>query len=153
MFVGIGIAFAYWWDFAFSYVGGPFAWRWPIAFQAVFALWVIVIVFGIPESPRWLLRHGNRQEAINVLSAISDKPVDHPDIIRETNSIEAALSMEADAEGSVSWVSTFRKDKTRTGYRVFLAWFVQFMNQAGGVNMIVYYILSKFPKLSKRYRH
>ncbi|KAM5343601.1 hypothetical protein ACJ41O_012138 [Fusarium nematophilum] len=146
MFVGIGIAFAYWWDFAFSYVGGPFAWRWPIAFQAVFALWVIVIVFGIPESPRWLLNHGNKEEAIEVLSAIYDKPVDHPDIIREVSSIEAALSMEAEAEGSKSWVSTFRKDKVDTRYRVFLAWFVQFMNQAGGINLVVYYILTVLQK-------
>ncbi|KAF4981517.1 hypothetical protein FZEAL_2702 [Fusarium zealandicum] len=142
MFVGIGIAFAYWWDFAFSYVGGAFAWRWPIAFQAVFALWVIVIVFGVPESPRWLLNHGNKQEAINVLSAIYDKPVDHPDIIREIRSIEEALSIEAEVEGSTSWASTFRNDKVSTRYRVLLAWFVQFMNQAGGINLVVYYILT-----------
>ncbi|KAL2671312.1 hypothetical protein Neosp_013893 [[Neocosmospora] mangrovei] len=133
MFVGIGIAFAYWWDFAFSFVGGAFAWRWPLAFQAVFALWVIVVVFGIPESPRWLLNHGNREEAIDVLSAVYDKPVDHPDILREVNAIEAALSMEAEAEGSASWASTFRNDKVSTRYRVFLAWFVQFMNQMGAV--------------------
>ncbi|KAG5809205.1 hypothetical protein H9Q74_013954 [Fusarium xylarioides] len=142
MFVGIGIAFAYWWDFAFSFVGGPFAWRWPLAFQAVFAFWVIFVVFGVPESPRWLLNHGKRQEAIEVLSAVYDKPIDHPDILREVEAIEAALSMEAEAEGSTSWASTFRKDKVSTRYRVFLAWFVQFMNQAGGINLVVYYILT-----------
>ncbi|EXK32757.1 hypothetical protein FOMG_11615 [Fusarium oxysporum f. sp. melonis 26406] len=142
MFVGIGIAFAYWWDFAFSFVGGPFAWRWPLAFQAVFAFWVIFVVFGVPESPRWLLNHGKRQEAIEVLSAVYDKPIDHPDILREVESIETALSMEAEAEGSTSWASTFRKDKVSTRYRVFLAWFVQFMNQAGGINLVVYYILT-----------
>ncbi|KAH6874679.1 general substrate transporter [Thelonectria olida] len=146
MFVGIGIAFAYWWDFAFSFVGGAFAWRWPIAFQVVFALWVIVAVFGIPESPRWLLNHGNREEAINVLSAVYDKPVDHPDIIKEAHAIEQALAMEAEAEGSTSWVSTFRHDKVKTRQRVFLAWFVQFMNQVGGINLVVYYILTVLQK-------
>ncbi|PNP86050.1 hypothetical protein FNYG_01106 [Fusarium nygamai] len=50
--------------------------------------------------------------------------------------------MEAEAEGSTSWASTFRKDKVSTRYRVFLAWFVQFMNQAGGINLVVYYILT-----------
>ncbi|KAF4502675.1 Sugar transporter STL1 [Fusarium agapanthi] len=83
------------------------------------------------------------QEAIEVLSAAYDKPIDHPDILREVESIEAALSIEAEAEGSTSWASTFRKDKASTRYRVFLAWVVQFMNQAGGINLVVYDILSK----------
>lgn len=143
MFVGIGIAFAYWWDFAFSFVGGPFAWRWPIAFQAIFAIWVIFVVFGIPESPRWLLKHGHKEEALEVLSAIYDKPVDHPEIIQEASSVEQALSMETEVEGSSSWASTFRRDKVSTRFRVFLAWFVQFMNQMGGINLVVYYITSQ----------
>ena len=143
MFVGIGIAFAYWWDFALSFVGGSFAWRFPLAFQMIFAFWVILVVFGVPESPRWLLNHGSRQEALEVLSAIYDKPVDHPDIAREAHAIEVALSMEAEAEGSSSWASTFRKDKVKTRYRVFLAWLVQLMNQLGGINLVVYYILSE----------
>ena len=143
MFVGVGIAFAYWWDFAFSFVGGSFAWRWPIAFQAVFAIWVIIAVFGIPESPRWLLNHGNRKEALSVLSAIYDKPEDDAELLKELEGIEIALNTEAKAEGNASWISTFRQDKVKTGQRVFLAWFVQFMNQMGGINLVVYYILSK----------
>lgn len=152
MFVGIGIAFAYWWDFAFSFVGGTFAWRWPLAFQAVFALWVIVIVFGVPESPRWLLNHGHRTEAIEVLSAVYDKPIDHPDILQEVQSIETALVLEVEAEGGSSWSSTFANDKLSTRYRIFLAWFVQFMNQVGGINLVVYYILSGFLVDNSSYR-
>ena len=61
--------------------------------------------------------------------------------------------MEAEAEGSTSWASTFRKDKVSTRYRVFLAWFVQFMNQAGGINLVVYYILSKPQFLDNLFKH
>ncbi|CAM1510720.1 Fc.00g010550.m01.CDS01 [Cosmosporella sp. VM-42] len=81
-------------------------------------------------------------EALDALSAVYDKPGDHPDIIREANSIEIALNIEAEAEGSASWASTFRKDNVNTRYRIFLAWFVQFMNQAGSINLVVYYILT-----------
>jgi len=141
MFVGLGIAFAYWWDFALSFVGGSFAWRFPLAFQAVFAFWVIFVVFGVPESPRWLLHHGNdREEALQVLAAIYDKPSDDPAILEEVRSIEKVLAMESKAEAS--WSSTFRNDKLKTRKRVFLAWFGQFMNQAGGINLVVYYVLT-----------
>ncbi|KAH7028768.1 general substrate transporter [Microdochium trichocladiopsis] len=141
MFVGLGIAFAYWWDFALSFVGGAFAWRFPLAFQAVFAFWVVFVVFGVPESPRWLLNHGNnREEALRVLAAIYDKPTDHPDILEEVNSIQKALAVEDKAQAS--WSATFRNDKVKTRKRVFLAWFGQFMNQVGGINLVVYYVLT-----------
>ena len=51
-FIGVGIVFAYWLDFGMSYAGGAIAWRLPIAVQLVFAITVIVLLFGLPESPR-----------------------------------------------------------------------------------------------------
>lgn len=52
-FIGIGIVLAYWIDYGFSFVDGPASWRTPIGLQLVFAVTVTLIVFGIPESPRW----------------------------------------------------------------------------------------------------
>lgn len=52
LFIGIGISFAYWLDFGMSYAGGAIAWRLPIAVQLIFALVVIILLFGLPESPR-----------------------------------------------------------------------------------------------------
>ncbi|KAH2124178.1 hypothetical protein KXV35_008840, partial [Aspergillus fumigatus] len=37
LFVGVGIVIAYWFDFGMSFVGGPIAWRLPIAAQMIFA--------------------------------------------------------------------------------------------------------------------
>jgi MFS family permease len=53
LFVGVGIVISYFFDYGMSYVGGPVAWRVPIACQVVFAFVVIFLVFGLPESPRW----------------------------------------------------------------------------------------------------
>jgi hypothetical protein len=47
-----GISFAYWLDFGMSYAGGAIAWRLPIAIQLIFAICVIILLFGLPESPR-----------------------------------------------------------------------------------------------------
>lgn len=48
----VGIVLSYWLDFGMSYASGPVAWRFPIAFQLVFAIIVTVLIFGLPESPR-----------------------------------------------------------------------------------------------------
>jgi MFS family permease len=142
MFVGIGISFAYWFDFGMSYVGGSIAWRLPIAFQMLFAVVVIVLVFALPESPRWLFRHGREQEAIDILCALYDKDESDDYIVQERNAIVKAIEFEQESESSSSFLQLFKKDRIRTGYRVFLAWAVQFMNQAGGINLVVYYITS-----------
>lgn len=140
LFVGVGIVFAYWFDFGMSYAGGAIAWRLPIAFQMLFALGVIIIVFGIPESPRWLVNHGRKEEAQETLCAVYDTNHDDPYIIAEMEAIERAIAMEGSATGVQAFTSIFRKDEVRTRYRILLAWGVQFMNQAGGINLVVYYI-------------
>lgn len=141
LFVGVGIVVAYWFDFGMSYVGGAVAWRLPIAFQMVFALIVIALVFALPESPRWLFNHGKEEEAMHVLCTMYDKEPTDPYIIEEKNAIVQAIELES-SESSRSFFSIFRNDGVKTGYRVLLAWGVQFMNQAGGINLVVYYIPS-----------
>lgn len=141
LFVGVGITIAYWFDFGMSFVGGPIAWRLPIAFQMVFALVVIALVFALPESPRWLFAHGRQEEAIDVLCRVYDcEPTDEY-ISEERDAILVAIQDESETIKN-SPLSIFKNDKFRTRYRVLLAGGIQFMNQAGGINLVVYYIPS-----------
>ncbi|KAM0554936.1 hypothetical protein ACHAPJ_006672 [Fusarium lateritium] len=94
LFVGVGITIAYWFDFGMSFVGGEIAWRLPIAFQLFFAIGVIILVFALPESPRWLLMKGRDQEAIDVLCQFHDKDPSDPSILAETSSIQRAIELE-----------------------------------------------------------
>ena len=41
-----------------SYAGGAIAWRLPIAVQLIFAITVIILLFGLPESPRHVVLAG-----------------------------------------------------------------------------------------------
>lgn len=125
-----------------SFVGGPIAWRLPIAFQILFAIGVVILVFALPESPRWLFNHGQEDEAMAVLCAVHDMQPDHAYIVEERKAILHAIAIEHASEKSRSCVSIFRKDEVRTRYRVLLAWGMQFMNQVGGINLVVYYIPS-----------
>ncbi|KAF5004753.1 hypothetical protein FDECE_8743 [Fusarium decemcellulare] len=140
LFVGVGIVVAYWFNFGMSFVGGPIAWRLPIALQAAMAIGVIILVFALPESPRWLFNHGRQEEAIEVLCAVHDKTPDDEFIVAEKRAILQALEIES--EINRSFFSAFKNDSIKTGYRVFLAWLIQLMNQIVGINLIVYYIPS-----------
>ncbi len=50
-----------------------FDWRSVFLAQAIPALFLFVIRFLVPESPRWLVDHGNHEEAERVMSAIEAK--------------------------------------------------------------------------------
>lgn len=47
---------AYWTDYGTSFYSSSFQYRFPFAFQAVFAILLIVQIIGLPETPRWLVR-------------------------------------------------------------------------------------------------
>ena len=58
---------AYWIDYAMTFTSSGAQWRFPISVQILFALVSIVLVAFLPESPRWLLYHDQRDEAENIL--------------------------------------------------------------------------------------
>ncbi|KAK3077165.1 hypothetical protein LTS18_011042, partial [Coniosporium uncinatum] len=139
MFVGVGIVIAYWFDYGMNFTEGSIAWRLPIACQVIFAFVVIGLVFGLPESPRWLYNKGRNEEAVKVLCDVYDYDTDHPEFIRESNQILHAIEIETHNTAS-SWWDIFKQDEVQTGKRVLLAYGMQFMNQVGGINLVVYYV-------------
>lgn len=136
LFVGVGIVIAYWFDYGMSYVGGSIAWRLPIGCQMFFAFIVIFLVFGLPESPRWLLKAGKKDEALDVLCDIYDLPPDAEKVQDEYASILEVLDIEHET-GEYRWSQLLKRDEVQTGRRVLLAYGMQFMNQMGGINLVV----------------
>lgn len=139
--MGVGITLAYWVDYGFSYVNSAAAWRTPIALQLIFAIIVIFVVWGLPESPRWLAKRGREQEAQDVLCAVFDLPPDDEYVLSEMEAIRVAISLEKH-EGAEKALSVFKTDILQTRRRVILAWFGLFMNQMSGINLVVYYMPS-----------
>jgi MFS family permease len=87
-----GIVIAYWLNFGLRTSGEAFRWRFPLAFMAIPMIIVALTVFFLPESPRWLISHGGRQEAIDILRKLrGDLPYDDPKLLVEVEQLDAVI--------------------------------------------------------------
>jgi len=131
-----GICISYWLDFGFSFLDpSPVAWRFPIAFQIVFALFILATILELPESPRWLILKGKEDEALSVLGALNDVPTD--DHVLQTEFIaikDTVLDMK-----DVGFRDLFTMDENRNFHRVVLGYVNQVFQQISGINLITYY--------------
>lgn len=130
-----GICISYWMDFGCSFIQNQASWRFPIAFQMVFAIIIVAFVMELPESPRWLILKGHEDEAVSVLSALNDLPIDDKYITNEFSAIkDTVIEME---QGR--WTDLLRNDEDRTFHRVVLGYVNQVFQQISGINLITYY--------------
>jgi MFS transporter, SP family, arabinose:H+ symporter len=108
---------------------GENAWRWMLAIVAIPSLMYTVMCFGIPESPRWLLTRGQRDEGLRVLKLINPEM---PDAALGTlaNEIQTASQIQTTSQGF--WSS-------RLKLPILLAFLVAFFNQLSGINAILYF--------------
>ncbi|MDN6449574.1 MAG: sugar porter family MFS transporter, partial [Enterobacterales bacterium] len=69
LMITIGILAAYLSDTAFSYTG---AWRWMLGVITIPAILLLIGVFFLPDSPRWLAARGSDEKARRVLEKLRD---------------------------------------------------------------------------------
>lgn len=144
-----GIFLAYWVGYGFSSVTGTKAWRIPVALQAIFIIPLLVLVFVIPESPRWLAAHGRPEESLAVISRVQGRTEDHPEVLEQHREIQDAVSLEQ-AIGSSSWSDLLKEDKICSRRRLLIACSIQFFQQAGGINAIIFYAGTFFSLVSDK---
>lgn len=104
------------------------AWRWMLGVQAGPSLVFWVLLYFVPESPRWLLLHTDRvHEAMATLRVIN--PVGY-------EADKAAILAPQGAAGSPGHDRLFSK---KHRFQIFLAISFALFNQVSGINAIIYY--------------
>lgn len=61
-----------------------------------------MLVFGLPESPRYCYKEGRDDEALQILSDVYGRPKDDPKILAEQAEILEALAIET-KHGEYKW--------------------------------------------------
>lgn len=121
-----GILVAYVSNFLLKDIGDN-AWRWMLGVEGIPALIYSLLVFGVPESPRWLLEYRNdKKGAIQILKGIFSED----EVEAEIKAIEVEKSHEVVNENI--YMKKFR-------IPLMLAFFIAFFNQLSGINAFLYY--------------
>ncbi|KAK6436736.1 hypothetical protein LTR95_007070 [Oleoguttula sp. CCFEE 5521] len=145
--LNFGIMLVYWIDYAFSTISkGPetsYVWRIPTILQCIFLIPMIVIVFLIPETPRWLAAHDRNEECLEVLRRMHRHKMDDQTIKAEHELIVRTVALET-AAGAGSWTDLFRSDVVHTRRRFLIACGIQIFQQLGGINALIYYANTLF---------
>ena len=133
--VVFGILVAYFSNYALGLLNlGSLEWRWKLGVTVVPAIFFMLMLFGIPRSPRWLVKKGRIAEAREVLKLTGDENYedDLQDIVRSID-----LEHTHGDEPLFSWK-----------YRlpIFLAVSIGMFNQLSGINAILYYLNDIFER-------
>ncbi|TLS26656.1 hypothetical protein PpBr36_04035 [Pyricularia pennisetigena] len=138
--IAFGTVIAYWIDYGASYGPDDLVWRFPIAFQIVFALFISIPMIFLPESPRWLLTHQRIPEADRVIAALRGYEVDGQETILERDLILDSIKASGfSGQKSTPVKALFTGGPTQHLRRMLLGSGSQLMQQIGGCNAVIYY--------------
>lgn len=136
--VAIGTLIAYWIDYGCQYGPDDLVWRFPIAFQCVFALIVLILMTNLPESPRWLLTKDRHEEALTILSGLAGLHRQDPEVQAQAAVIVDGIRASG-AGGVTPYSALFTGGKSQNFRRMILGASSQMMQQLSGCNAVIYF--------------
>ncbi|QKX55457.1 uncharacterized protein TRUGW13939_02550 [Talaromyces rugulosus] len=134
----VGQLLAYWIDYAMSGYTSSVGWRFPLAFQAFIAILTSVMLFFMPESPRWLFQQDRTEEATEILRLLQTHKgvVDEHALASTIADIVEALEVEKKQAG---WKELLTEDAVGSRRRVLLACLLNACQAWSGSTPISYY--------------
>jgi len=138
-FFYLGSVFAAWSTYGTFRLQSTWAWRIPSTLQGAFPLIQLCCFYWVPESPRWLIAHGQYNLAREILTKYhSPDDKDSPLVDFELAEIETAIRAESTAMSQSSYMDCIRTASNRR--RTFIAVTLGFFAQWSGNGVVAYYL-------------
>ncbi|OOQ59428.1 sugar porter family MFS transporter [Mucilaginibacter pedocola] len=130
LMITIGILVSYAADYWLSDDANPESWRWMFLVGFAPAVVLLVGMFFLPETPRWLISKGRWDEGAAILRKVEDA-----DIVEQTLA-GLEKDLKAEISNNTKWTEVF-KPWLRAPLIITIGIF--FFQQFSGVNTIIYY--------------
>ncbi|KAL9094731.1 MAG: hypothetical protein Q9165_003001 [Trypethelium subeluteriae] len=136
--IGVGFIVSTWIGYGCNHAPDTSSvqWRFPLAFQVLPSLILLVGLIWMPESPRYLIEIGKEEEAMQVFRRLHRDGSNEEWIQSEFLEIKTTITEEK-AISVVGWLPMFKIQIWRT--RLIHGTLVQVFTQLTGVNVINYY--------------
>lgn len=137
--IAIGTAIAYWIDFGASYGPPDLTWRFPIAFQIVFGLVIVVGMYYLPDSPRYLISRGKVHEGEYALAALAGCEIEDEETQLQKQLVIESIEAAGVAEGA-GYRDLLTGGRTQHFRRMLIGSSSQIAQQLSGCNAVIYYL-------------
>ncbi|EEP77542.1 conserved hypothetical protein [Uncinocarpus reesii 1704] len=145
IFLVFGYMLACWIGYACYFATGSnpaFAWRFPLCFQILSPLLLLMGSPWLPRSPRWLISKGKYDEALVILRRLRQSKDDPQDLVarEEFYRIKKQVMLEAEklaATGYGVWTAVVKKKSYRR--RMIIGFLTQWGTEFGGPLIILVY--------------
>ncbi|KAJ6153555.1 Major facilitator superfamily domain general substrate transporter [Penicillium chermesinum] len=150
-FVYLGIVLAYFANYGMQLRGDNSHERWevPTSLHIIFAGLIFLLSFLQYESPRYLIKQGHHEKALDTLARVRHLPPDHEYVQREIAAIEIAHQTEMEATMGAGPLGILKETFLVPSnlYRVYLTVMAQILSQWSGAGSITVYATDLFELL------
>ncbi|KAK6220852.1 hypothetical protein LQW54_001771 [Pestalotiopsis sp. IQ-011] len=151
-FVYLGIVLAYFANYGAQLNLGDVShirWMAPTSLHIIFAGLILILSLFQYESPRFLVKRGKLDQALETMSKLRHLPREDPYVVNEVSAICRAHEEEMEATKGAGWFGVLKEMFLVPSnlYRIYLSSMVQFLSQWSGAGSITLYAPDLFKLL------
>ncbi|KAJ7659244.1 general substrate transporter [Mycena polygramma] len=134
-----GAIVAAWTTFGTFQIHSTWSWRVPSALQALPSVLQVLLVWFVPESPRYLVNKGKEAQALRTLAYYHADGNENDPLVRyEFEEIKSAIEFDRTVAGNVGWKSFLTSSGNLKRVRIIVA--IAFFSQWSGNGLVSYYL-------------